>query len=69
MAIAPRRGWWHSFRCVDSDSGDGKGSCIMGDKSPKANQKQSKQKQGKANAAAQNKNAATAAKQVARGKK
>jgi hypothetical protein len=41
----------------------------MGDKSPKANQKQSKQKQGKANAATQNENTAAAAKQVARGKK
>ena len=44
-------------------------SRIMGDKSPKANQKQSKQKQGKVNSAAQKKNTAAAAKQVAKGKK
>jgi hypothetical protein len=41
----------------------------MGDKSPKANQKQSKQKQGKANIAAQKKNSAAAAKQVVKPKK
>jgi hypothetical protein len=41
----------------------------MGDKSPKANQKQSKQKQGKINSATQKKNTAAAAKQVAKGKK
>ena len=42
----------------------------MGDKSPKANQKQSKQKQGKANnAAAQKKNTAAAAKLAQKPKK
>ncbi len=37
----------------------------MGDKSPKATQKQNAQKQAKAGAAQQQKNQATAAKQVA----
>ena len=41
---------------------------IMGDKSPKANQKKSTQKQTKTNVAAAKKNAAVAARQVA-GKK
>jgi hypothetical protein len=42
----------------------------MGDKSPKANQKQSKQKQGKANdAATQKKNNAAAAKAAPKPKK
>jgi hypothetical protein len=38
---------------------------VMGDKSPKANQKKSGQKQSKANSAAANKNASVAAKQAA----
>ena len=42
-----------------------KGEVIMGDKSPKSVQKQAAQKQLKANAAAQKKKQAAAAKQVA----
>jgi hypothetical protein len=42
---------------------------IMGDKSPKANQKKSGQKQSKANNATASKSAATAAKQAAGKKK
>jgi hypothetical protein len=45
-----------------------KGKVIMGDKSPKSVQKQAAQKQVKANAAAQKKQQAAAARQVA-GKK
>jgi hypothetical protein len=41
----------------------------MGDKSPKANQKQSKQKQGKANSATQKKSAPAAAKPAGKPKK
>jgi hypothetical protein len=41
----------------------------MGDKSPKANQKQSKQKQGKADSAAQKKNNATAERQIQKPRK
>ena len=42
---------------------------IMGDKSPKSTNKQAAQKKAKANASGQKKNAATAAKQVVKGKK
>ncbi len=42
---------------------------VMGDKSPKATQKKSGQKQAKATSASQKKNAAVAAKQVAGKKK
>jgi len=41
----------------------------MGDKSPKATNKQAAQKQAKANAGTQKKNAASAAKQVVKSKK
>ncbi len=41
----------------------------MGDKSPKANQKQNAQKQAKNNSSNQKKNAATSAKQVDKAKK
>ena len=42
---------------------------VMGDKSPKANQKKSGQKQSKANSASKQKNAAIAAKSAAGKKK
>jgi hypothetical protein len=41
----------------------------MGDKSPKSNQKQAAQKNAKNDASQQKKNAATAAKQIPKGKK
>ncbi len=41
----------------------------MGDKSPKANQKKTAQKQTKSNSNSQKKSADTAAKQVVKGKK
>ena len=41
----------------------------MGDKSPKATNKQAAQKQAKANSASKKKNTATAAKQAPKGKK
>lgn len=46
-----------------------RGESIMGDKSPKANQKQANQKQGKADVAQQKKSASDAAKQAANVKK
>gem|GEM_PF-2227513 len=46
-----------------------KGRSLMGDKSPKATNKQAAQKQAKSNSNTQKKNSANAAKQVARGKK
>ena len=45
------------------------GRCIMGDKSPKATNKQAAQKQAKANVNTKNKNSAAAAKQAVKGKK
>jgi len=53
-----------AIRCGGCD-----GAQIMGDKSPKATNKQAAQKQAKANAGTQKKNAASAAKQVVRTKK
>ena len=45
------------------------GRRIMGDKSPKATNKQAAQKQAKANVNTKNKNSAAAAKQAVKGKK
>ncbi len=51
-------------------SRNGRGAfLIMGDRSPKANQKQTAQKKAKANSAAQKKNTASAAKAVQKPKK